>query len=123
MPALDVSFVLADLIFQDTFTVLRTPVLGSGQPDTANQQTLTISGVVLPGAFQRASLEDDTSFDSRTITIHTPTMLYDVMQGFVPDIVTYHGNQFKVMRAWDYSAYGTGFYAFECERTDLETAV
>ena len=118
-PAIDVSFVLDDPMFQDSFTVTRTPTLGDGTPDTANVQTLTVKGVVLAGSMERTLQPDDSAHVERTITLHTRTQLYDVSANYQPDVVLWHGGSYKVMRPWDYSSYGSGFYAFECERTDL----
>ena len=124
MPDVDVSWVLDDGMVATSFSVLRTPALRNGKPDTANATVMTgLTGAVMPGTIEPIQQADDATRATRWINIHTRTQLFDATAGFMPDVVQYLGNNWKVMKPYDYSEFGSGFYAYDAMLQDLAGAV
>ena len=132
MPAnqrLDVSCVLDDPMFLDAVTILRNPVGANGESDPTTQVTMAdVPAVVeVSERFNLVVMESDLTHAKKSISIWTRTRIYDVeggvTQSFQPDIIVYLGDQYKVVRVYDYSRWGQGYYAADGEILDLATSV
>ena len=117
MPDLDVSEVLLDPDFADCFVVTR-------QKQTVDQTGRTVIstvdmeliGVVTIGSLQPFSQDEAYINSTKSIVVHCQERLIDPINGFSPDIVTYNGDRYLVKKAYNWSRYGSGFYAADCEQ-------
>ena len=121
MPDIDVSDLLLDPDFTDTFTVTRqAQSVGTDGRAVIATQKFTIQGVVTMGSMEPFEQTQESIQSRKSITVHSQFKLLDPTVGFSPDIVTYNDNQYLVRKAYDWSRYGQGFFAAEC---DLKTPV
>lgn len=120
MPVLDVSDVVLDPLFVEAVTVTRNSVtVSTTGRNISVASTFNIYGVVNIGTLEKIKRNPEEEHTSNFITIHTKTKLYDVVDGFLPDTVSWGGNNFVVIKVNKWNHYGAGFYAVECEMTDL----
>lgn len=121
MPLLDVSDVLSDPDFADTFDVIRysESVDADGINNEAPAPIRGVSGVIQNvGEFSLQRLGDGARLAS-TIEIHTtfPLTAGTEVQG--ADEVAYQGALFTVTDVADWSRYGVGYYRAICEMKNL----
>lgn len=113
MPFLDVSDLTTDPDFADQFTVTR-------NKETFNHGRLVVVPTVYPcvtGVIDMASSNDlrllpEGSYTGKIISVVTPFRLMATgkigTDTYQPDIVTWHGSQFRVIYVDDYSEFGAG---------------
>lgn len=117
MPDLDVSEVLLDPMFADTFSVTRqTQAVDSNGRSVLSTATFEVSGVVTIGSLQDFQQTTDYVNSNKAIVVHCQTRLLDPVNGFSPDIVLYAGDTYIVKKTYNWSRYGAGFFASECEQ-------
>jgi hypothetical protein len=122
MPLLDVSDVLGDPDFADTFTVLRkSQTISSGGIATDGTPTTTpnVSGVVQPDrgrALQRMA-EGSTLTDA--IKIFTKYALTAGDGAIEADQIVWHGATYVVVNIMDWSGYGDGWIQATCDLNQL----
>lgn len=121
MPLLDVSDVLLDPMFQDTsLTCTRQAQTVDANGIASNTQTVTpFAGVVTNDAGDQLLRRPDGSRIEGSITIHTQFQLSDGRIGFDGDLVSWQGRQYTVVNVRDWSTYGRGFVAAQCELIPL----
>jgi hypothetical protein len=120
MPDLDVADVLLDPDFCEQITVIRRvqAVSTSGAAFASNTQNLIITGVVTIGSMLALKRASDYELANNVITVHSQTRLQGPTANGYPDIVVWKGNKYVVKRQSDWSHYGQGFTAAECELQD-----
>jgi hypothetical protein len=123
MPFLDVSDVLLDPMFCDEIHVIRRSeaVNDSGINETTETSLYPI-GVITQGSPPSVNIEPDAQHAKGAITVHCVMRLYDVTQSYLPDLVVFNGNRYTVERAYNWSNYGAGFFAADCELVPLVSA-
>jgi hypothetical protein len=121
MPLLDVTDVLLDPMFQDTsLTCTRQAQTIDANGMASNAQTVTrFAGVVTNDTGDQLIRRADGSRIEGSITIHTRFGLIDGKIGFDADLVTWQGRQYTVVNVRDWSTYGRGFVAAQCELIPL----
>lgn len=111
MPELDVSFVLDDAAFSDSFDVCRrAEVLVDGRTTVSEQWFRGVEGVVTqesPSDIMRR--EEGVSVPQR-IFIATRFRVYKAAIGYQPDKIRWNGSDYYVESVLPYSRYGDGFY-------------
>jgi len=124
MADLDVSDVLDDPDFSDPIIITRKTqeVANSGFEFNPATTKLNIYGVVTVGSMLPMQRAADSELAKKVITVHTRTTLYAVQAGFEPDIVTWNGNNYVVKKPNNWSHFGQGFTANECEMIDTQDA-
>lgn len=124
MADLDVSDVLDDPDFANQLTVIRKTQAVSNSGVAFNPATTNISiyGVVTVGSMLPLQRAADYELAKKIITVHTRTTLFGVQAGYEPDIVVWNGNNYVVKRPNNWSHFGQGFTANECEMVDTQDA-
>ena len=117
MPQLDVSFLLLDPMFSDSFTCTRRAesVDGNGRPVITPTITPNLRGVITqedPSDLDRA---DDADRVPRVITLITKVQIQGSSLGYKPDLITWDGTDYLVTSVKPYSRYGAGFYEVKAE--------
>lgn len=117
MPFIDVTDVLTDPDFADTITVKRRVETINGYGEAVRDVTTIggVSAVVTAGSQKPLERNADGQVQPNTITVHTMFRLLDARVGQQPDIVIYNAQEFTVKKVFDWSRYGGGFIAAECE--------
>jgi hypothetical protein len=111
MPQLDVSFMTADPMFADTFTVTRrADVVG---PKGRTVPTITgvfpdQIGVITQQDPAELMRNDDGQLVPRLIFVATTFLLRAATKGFQPDIITWDGCDYLVKHLLSYSRFGGG---------------
>lgn len=117
MPDLDVSDIILDPDFADTFSVTRrTQAVSQTGRAEITTTTFDVIGVVTIGSLQDFQQTTDYVNSQKTIVVHCQQRLLDPVNGFSPDVVSYAGDQYVVKKSFNWSRYGSGFYAAECEQ-------
>lgn len=112
MPDLDVTFVLADIMFSDSFDVLRRADVIDAKGRTTPTVVETFPeqyGVITAQDPADLMRRDDGQMMPRLIFVATPFRLRGVATGCQPDIIVWNGSQYTVKHLLDYSRYGEGF--------------
>lgn len=125
MPSLDLSSALFSPMFQDSFQVTRRQqtvnTYGEGGSTTTDMGAQ--SGVVWPSQPSERKALPDLTVTDKTITIITSFRLRSESEvsgtGYLPDIVTWHGDQFLVRNVEDWSGYAVGFVQAICSSIDV----
>jgi galactose-6-phosphate isomerase len=115
MPELDFTEALTEPSFQDLFTVLRRQEV-DGENGVASVVTTSFdtNGIVVPaGSDEVVRLPDDETAN-KSINIVTQFPLRQAVEGYLPDLVFWHGNHFIVMRLDDYTGFGSGWVSAMC---------
>ena len=124
MPLLDVSDVLDDPDFADTFQVVR-------NFKTANQRGRTVLtpepvqnaiGVVQPSSSLNLQRLADGTRSSGSITIWTRYPLSDGDGSEDAHIVFWHNSHWVVRQVDDWSRFGSGYIKAICDLIDLQAA-
>jgi len=120
MPTLDVTDVLLSPEFCDEICYIRRkevlPANGRVVVSAYNLETL---GVIFIGTLGNDPQEADQQHASNWINVHSIVRLLDVAKGYQPDLVKYNDQTYIVRKAYNWSRYGVGFFAAECELQDL----
>ncbi len=120
MTLLDVSDVLADPLFASSLVVIRSvQSVGANGRATFAVREIPISGVVT--AAQGGLLERmaDAGRIRGSIMVHTTFRLFEASGSTDADVVRWQGRDYTVFSVADYSSYGAGFVAAECELKPL----
>lgn len=116
MPLLDVSDVLLDPMFAQVLTVIRrTQNVGENGVVSYTEETLNPVGVITAGSPEALKRADDAQIAKGMIVVHSTIPLRDPDGGFDADTVVWKGNRYVVKKSYDWSDYGNGFTAAECE--------
>lgn len=124
MPLLDVSDILDDPDFADTFDVIRTHVsVGNDGVAVATTETLIgVVGVITAGLGDVLRRRAEGEQITGSITVHSQVPLVPGEAGQTADIVVYpsgSANRYTVAVTSDYSRYGAGFTAASCDRLGI----
>ena len=125
MPLIDMSDVLTDPMFLDSFTVNRRTqsVDNTGYGSTSAQAFPGVNGVVYPSEENELRRYPDLSIQSKSLTVITQLALRGESETagteFQPDIVVWNGDNFLVRKLEDYSNYAAGFILAICTSIDL----
>lgn len=113
MAELDVSdAVLSFDLVDSPFRVLRRSEQieeSSGFADIRYTVFPRVIGVVCAADANSLDAGSDESHQEKAISIVTNFPLRGIAPGMQPDIVVWHGDNYKVVKVEDYSAYGPGF--------------
>lgn len=110
MPLLDVSEVLTDPDFADTFTVYRQAVtVGNDGRAVLTETTSSAVGVVTPDMWSTLQRAPEGSNVSETITVITQFRLTSSVDGSDADEIVWNGKRYVVIAVGDCSRYGPGF--------------
>lgn len=117
MPFLDVSELLTDPDFCDTFTVTRqTQTVDNNGRNSVQLSTFEMVGVVTIGSIPPFRQTEEAINSTKSITVHSQDRLLDPTNGYSPDIVTYLGDRYIVKKCANWSRFGAGFYTSDCEQ-------
>lgn len=124
MPFIDVTDILMDPDFADTINLVRRAETINGYGESVVAETVTaISAVVTAGSQPKMERAPEGQRQPNTLTVHTTTRLVAPADGHQPDMIEYNGRRFVVVKVYDWSRYGAGFFAAECSSVDyLETS-
>ena len=110
MPLLDVSDVLLDPDFSDTFTVYReAATVGADGRSVRTETTYSAVGVVTPDMWSTLQRSPEGSNVSETITVITQFRLTSSVDGSDADEIVWNGKRYVVIAVGDCSRYGAGF--------------
>lgn len=111
MPDLDVSFVLDDPMFSDTFAVCRRPeTLVDGRTVVGEQWFSNVEGVVTQESPADIMRREEGVMVPQRIFIATRFRMYKAAVGYQPDKIRWNGTDYYVESVLPYSRYGEGFY-------------
>jgi len=121
MALLDVTDILADPDFMDTGLICERVAQSVNDNGLAVNTTKlkTFSGVVTSNSGDILDRLTDGERIKGSITIHTRFKLSDGSTGFTADIVQWMGARYTVSQANDYSHFGRGFIAANCDLIPL----
>ena len=124
MPMLDVSDVLLDPDFCETFTVTRrATTVGTNGRTVTTTTTLTPVGVVTPESPDPFQLETDYEHAKNRLSIITPTELYAATSAYLPDLITWQNSTYVVKRVSIFQSFGSGFFEAEAELQSITQSV
>ena len=123
MPDLDVSDILLDPDFAETITVNRTTQVVSSLGVVSNTITAYSKvAVVTIGPLHDVLRTPDYELANNIITVHIRGFrLIGPEPGYQPDVVVWGGDNYVVKKSYNWSHYGAGFTAAECELTATVT--
>lgn len=123
MAFLDVSDILADPDFADSFTVTRAvQTVGSDGMAAQTVTTAAASGVVQAGSGDVLNLLPESARVAGTIEIHTTFRLKLATATGPADVVTWGGQDYLVTLVNDYSSFGAGYVMAVCTLRPLVMA-
>lgn len=116
-PLLDVSEVLEDPMFLEMLTVKRRAItIGSNGRETVTETVFNPYGVVNAGSPGDLIRTDAYEAARNVISVHVKAFrLIDPENGRRPDTVVWQGDEYVVKKSYNYSQYGAGFIAADCE--------
>ena len=120
MPDLDVTEVLSDPDFADTFTIISTSrSMATGVPVDTAAAPVSASGVIIPGKSNLRRADDGSRLDAY-IDIYTQATLTngfktDDSNSQLADVVAWRNRSYTVMVIEDWSNYGQGFIKASCD--------
>ncbi|MFG1260032.1 hypothetical protein V5F79_22150 [Xanthobacter flavus] len=110
MPLLDVSDVLLDPDFADTFTVYREAVtVGDDGRSIRTETTFPGVGVVTPDMWSTLQRAPEGSNVSEIITVITQFRLTSSVDGTDADEIVWNGKRYVVIAVGDCTRFGAGF--------------
>ena len=128
MPNLDVTEVLSDPDFVDTFTVVSTTrVIGSdGNATSTAGSPRTGYGVVIPGKSSLRRLDDGSRVEA-FIDVYTTFSLTQGVKSTdtsstAADVITWRGRRYTVAQVENWTGFGAGFVHASCDLLDLNPA-
>ena len=112
MALLDVSFVLDDPMFTNTFDLIRRPKVVNtlGRTEVNEQRMPGIVGVITnqdPASLMR---REEGVVVPQSIFIASRTPMISAVEGYMADIIIWQGAQYEVQQSYNYSRYGAGFF-------------
>lgn len=118
MPLLDVSEVLDDPLFQDTFdlTVTTITIGDNGRPVKTPVMTTGVVGVVQMDRGRNRDLLAEGAGLVGSIEIHSRTRMSAGNDTKLADQIAWDGDQYIVVHVDNYSRYGSGYI---CAHADL----
>ena len=121
MALLDVTEVLLDPDFIDSMTYLRNAqVVGTNGVATITPPVpVPMYGVVTSRDGDTLTRGPDGEYNEDSITIHTMTRLISGEDDNTADIVMWDGKPYTVMHVNNYSHFGAGFVAADCDKKPL----
>lgn len=128
MPLIEMSEVLTDPMFLDSFSVNRRTQLvdETGIASTGSTVFPGVFGVVYPSDKNDLSRLPDFQLQSKAITVITKFALRgesktsgDGATSFYPDLVVWNGGSYIVAVLEDYSRFASGFLLAICTSIDL----
>lgn len=120
MPFLDVSDLLSDPDLADQLTCTRqVQTVGSNGMASNTQTNISFTGVVTSNEGNVLDVIAEGERIKGSITVHTTFGLRDGGSGNAPDIVTWNGKEYYVDTIKDYSRFGAGFVAADCQLKPL----
>lgn len=118
MPTLDVSEVLTDPAFAEMITIIRrSEALNQYGESVQTSQTLTAVGVVTSGRGELVRAAEQQHMP-RNIVVHSKFRMRGPSPGYQPDVISWHGNSYVVSSLRDWSNFGAGYTAAECQSID-----
>lgn len=120
MPLLNVSPLLLDPDFADTFDVKRrTETIGSNGRSTVSEQTFSgIIGVVTANSPSDLDRQEGYQSMTRSISVVSKFRLRGETTNQQPDIVLWRGSNYVVKHVDLYPQFGEGFVQAECSSMD-----
>jgi hypothetical protein len=120
-PLLDVSDVLDDPDFQDTTLTVRRSVVtvGAHGRGEASEQSLPFAGVVIQNDSGSLVRAPEGQYVRGSLTIYTRFPLTSGNDTMDADVVQWNGLDFTVVNPIDWSSYGAGYIAAECQLVPL----
>jgi len=120
MAEIDVTEVLTDPDFLDTFSFIRSieTVAPNGRPTFA-QTTLNAYGVVQPASGRAMELTPEATRTSEMLEIWTQAGLQEASDETAADIVLWQNKQFVPVRVDDFDNWGQGYRHVVLSRKDL----
>lgn len=120
MPLLDVTQILTDPDFADSFSVRRrSDVIDTHGRSVPTEQVFAgVIGVVTANSPSDLDRKEDYQTMSRSITIVCKFSLRGETTSFQPDIVVWRGSNFLVKHVDLYPHFGAGFFQAECSSMD-----
>lgn len=121
MPELDVSEVVLDPMFSEQLAVQRiTQVTGPNGRATQTTQAFAPWGVVNMGSVEPTAIEEQYEHNKSTISVHAFNFRFlGPTSTTQPDRIVWQGIIYLVRKVYDYSKYGIGFTAADCEAVPL----
>ena len=125
MPSLDVTDVLFDPDFADTFSLIRSQLLisrGGIETDGVPTTVANISAVIVPDKSRSLQRLADDQRVTDAIKIFTT---YRLTTGNGPeeaDRITWNGGNYVIVNVRDYSRFGPGFIEAVADLTDVNPA-
>lgn len=121
MPWLDVSDILTDPEFVDNSLVCarNSQTVGGDGIAVNTPVSVPFSGVVTNDTGDQLMRRADGTRIEGSITIHTKFPLIDGRMGYDADVITWQSRQYTVVNVRDWSTYGAGFTAAQCELIPL----
>jgi galactose-6-phosphate isomerase len=116
MPSLDVTDILTDPDFADTFNVTRSiqTISPGGMASNSSILIANVSGVVTANDDIDLLKMPDGELLSGSITIITKFRLTNGSGAIDADVVTWHGRTYQVKTIGDWSGWGAGFIEAIC---------
>lgn len=120
-PLLDVTVVLNSPMFMTTFTVVRrvNSVDDYGRT-VVNEDRIELSGVIVPAGLNTQERPKEYATGRRSIAVYTQFRLRPQVDGSIPDLVLYRGDDYLVETVEDYTVFGAGFVQAYCTSQDLQ---
>jgi hypothetical protein len=126
-PQIDVSAVLGNPMFLDTFTVLRRKQIVNqfGEATMSVRCFTGVRGVVQPEGLNDLSRRPEAQTNAKTLVIYTRFAIRgeskdaNVDSEFQPDQVVWYGNTFVVVRVEDWSKYARGYVKVTAASQDI----
>jgi hypothetical protein len=120
MALLDVSSVLLDPDFVTFVTIKRRlqVIDAHGRPALVETLFPRIPAVINSGSPNNLSRDEDHATFTRSINVVLSFKIIGQVDGFLPDIVIWEGNNFIVDSFDPYPQYGAGFYQVTCTSMD-----
>jgi galactose-6-phosphate isomerase len=116
MASLDVSDIVLSPEFSDLITCKRYSQTVGTNGRAVNAEVITeFRGVVTQSGGNILNRVDGGEHASGAITIHSKFPLIAQAPGFTADVILFRGKEYTVKRVDDYSNYGAGFTAAECD--------
>jgi hypothetical protein len=129
MPMINITVALTSPMLADTFSVIRrAQVVGNnGRASTQNTTFPNLYGPVCPSTPDELRLVPDLATNEKAITVITRFALRGISETidgtqYLPDVVVWKGDNFKVAKLQDWSNYGPGFVLAICTSIDLVDA-
>lgn len=120
MPLLDVSEILLDIDFVDSLVCSRnTQTVGDDGIAVDARNSTPFYGVVTNNSGDLLLRLAEGSRISGSITVHSQFLLQGGSDGLDADVVTWNGRQYTVTSVNDWSRFGKGFTAANCELIPL----